>query len=145
VIVTANSISSEPVAVKVLSAQPGVFLIDGERPAIQHNTGFATVTDSSPLRPGEYGVAYLTGLGEVINRPPTGNAATTSNATTVMTVEATLDGQPAEVVFAGLAPGFVGLYQVNFRTPDNARNGSLDLVFRVEGQPSPVVRIPVAQ
>lgn len=145
VVVTANGVSSEPVQVTVLRAQPGVFLIDGVRPAIQHNTGFEPVTANSPLRPGEYGVAYLTGLGEVRNPPATGNAATTSNATTLGAVEATIDGQPAEVVFAGLAPRFVGLYQVNFRVPGNARGGSLGLVFRVAGRSSPVVQIPVTQ
>lgn len=145
VIVTADGVSSEPAAVDVLSAQPGVFLVDGERPAIQHNSGFEAVTESSPLRPGGYGVAYLTGLGEVRNRPPTGDAAAAADATMLRTVEATIDGQPAEVIFAGFAPGFVGLYQVNFRVPENARSGSLDLVFRVEGRSSPVVQIPVAQ
>jgi uncharacterized protein (TIGR03437 family) len=145
VVVTADGVSSEPVAVDVLSALPGVFLIDGELPAIQHNTDFEPVTESSPLRPGEYGVAYLTGLGEVRNLPPTGSAAATSDATTLRTVEAMLDGQAAEVVFAGLAPGFVGLYQVNFRIPEGAPDGLLDLVFRVEGRAGPAVRIPVAR
>jgi len=145
VIVTADGVSSEPVEVDVMRAQPGVFLIDGEQPAIQHNIGFGTVTATSPLRSGECGVAYLTGLGEVRNLPPTGDAAATSDATTLRMVEATLDGQPTEVVFAGLAPGFVGLYQVNFRVPENARDGLLELVFRIEGRTSPVVRIPVAQ
>jgi uncharacterized protein (TIGR03437 family) len=84
-------------------------------------------------------------LGEVRNPPPTGDAAAASDATTLNTAEATIDGQPAEVVFAGLAPGFVGLYQVNFLVPENARSGLLALVFRIEGRSSPVVLIPVAQ
>jgi uncharacterized protein (TIGR03437 family) len=145
VVVTADGVSSEPVEVDVLSAQPGVFLIDGEQPAIQHNSNFEPVTESSPLQPGEYGVAYLTGLGEVTNPPPAGSAAATATATTLNTVEATLDGLAAEVVFAGFAPGFVGLYQVNFRVPESAGDGLLDLVFRVEGRASPVVQIPVAR
>jgi uncharacterized protein (TIGR03437 family) len=145
VIVAAGGVSSQPVAAVVLKAQPGVFLIGAERPAIQHNTGFTPVTETSPLRPGEYGVAYLTGLGAVRSMPPTGDAAATAAATTLRTVEATIDGQAAEVAFAGLAPGFVGLYQVNFRVPENARSGSLDLIFRVEGRSSPIVRIPVAE
>ncbi len=145
VVVTADGVSSDPAAVGVLSVQPGVFLIDGERPAIQHNTGFAPVTEGSPLHPGEYAAAYLTGLGPVRNPPPTGNAAAGSDATTLGVVTATLDGQPVAIVFAGLAPGFVGLYQVNFLVPENARDGTLDLVFRADGLAGPVVQIPVAR
>ena len=33
-------------------------------------------------------------------------------------VRAKLGGKPAEVAFAGLAPGFVGLLQVNLLVPD---------------------------
>jgi adhesin/invasin len=36
------------------------------------------------------------------------------------TVRAKLGGKPAEVTFAGLAPGFVGLLQVNLLVPDIA-------------------------
>ena len=145
VVVTRDGTSSDQVSVAVSPAQPAVFLIAGEGPAIQHNIGFAPVTNAAPLRPGEFAVVYLTGLGEVKLFPPTGDAASSSLATVLEIVEVTLDGQPVEVVFAGLAPNFVGLYQVNFRVPLGARNGLLELVIRVQGRSSPIVRVRVEQ
>jgi uncharacterized protein (TIGR03437 family) len=43
-------------------------------------------------------------------------------------------GVAAEVIFAGLAPGFIGLGQVNVLLPDNATD--LTLVLETNGQKS---------
>ena len=43
---------------------------------------------------------------------------------TVATATVTIGGANAPVVFAGLAPGFVALYQVNVQVPSNAPVGS---------------------
>ena len=145
IVITRDGVSSDPVSVAVYPAQPAVFLIEEDQPAVLHNDDYSFVQANNPLRPGEFAAAYLTGLGAVADRPSTGRPANASNATVLATVQATLDGQPVDVVFAGLAPNFVGLYQVNFRVPLDARTGLLELVFRVQAQSSPVVRIPVGQ
>ena len=50
---------------------------------------------------------------------------------------ATLGGVPAQVPFAGLAPGFIGLGQVNIIIPDNAPKGdAVPLVLEINGQKS---------
>ena len=43
----------------------------------------------------------------------------------------TLDAELTAVadVFAGLTPGYVGLYQINFQVPATAPNGDLQLVL----------------
>ena len=47
-------------------------------------------------------------------------------------------------MFAGLAPGFVGLYQVNFEIPvDLPVAGVYLLIIQQEGIESPVVRVLV--
>ncbi|MEO8127308.1 MAG: hypothetical protein ABI822_09465, partial [Bryobacteraceae bacterium] len=51
-------------------------------------------------------VAYMTGLGPVDG---SGNIASG--------FQCRLDSTPAEVLYAGLAPGFTGFYQVNIRVP----------------------------
>jgi minor extracellular serine protease Vpr len=47
------------------------------------------------------------------------------------------------VQFAGLAPGFAGVYQVNFRVPANPPSGSQDVAISVGSATSPTVRAPV--
>jgi uncharacterized protein (TIGR03437 family) len=45
-------------------------------------------------------------------------------AETTHTVTVTIGSVPATVSFAGLAPGWVGLYQVNVQVPANAPVGN---------------------
>ena len=40
----------------------------------------------------------------------------------------TIGDKQAEIIFAGLTPGLVGLYQINLRVPDEAPSGLLELV-----------------
>ena len=50
----------------------------------------------------------------------------------------------ARVVFAGLAPGFVGLYQVNAKVPSSAPSGeNVPMAISIGGIDSPAVTIAV--
>jgi uncharacterized protein (TIGR03437 family) len=92
------------------------------------------------LRQGTVAVAYVTGLGTVKPPVPTGAAApfdTLSNVDAKVT--ATIDGIPADVAFAGLAPGFIGLGQVNVVIPGGATD--FMLVLEANGQKSKPVAI----
>jgi len=56
----------------------------------------------------------------------------------------TIGGVPATVSFAGLAPGFVGLYQVNVEVPEAAPSGSsVPVVLSIGGAASNTVTIAV--
>jgi hypothetical protein len=70
--------------------------------------------------------------------------ASPSSPLAEVTAQVTVDGQPAPVVFAGLTPGFVGLYQINFTVPTGARTGTLPLVVTQNGFAANVARLPVA-
>ena len=61
------------------------------------------------------------------NSPPTGAAALQSPLSIVMPITyptATVGGVAAFVSFAGLAPGFIGLYQVNVQVPQGVAAGN---------------------
>lgn len=84
------------------------------------------------LRRGDFLEVYSTGLGPVTQRD--GFLVTTNP------IEALINNQPAPVVFSGLAPGFIGLYQVNVRPgplPPAAR-----LRLRLSGRDSNEIPIP---
>lgn len=82
---------------------------------------------SRPVNPGEFVALYATGLGDVNVRPLLGSASPSNPPSTTLTKPTvTLAGEaldPSLVVFSGLAPGFVGLYQVNFQIPATAPSG----------------------
>jgi uncharacterized protein (TIGR03437 family) len=87
---------------------------------------------------------YATGLGEVENTPSTGAASAVAPLARVrQTVAVTVDGVPCEVLFAGLAPGLIGVYQVNIVAPGGLTAGPKDLVVTVGGQRSVAVRVVV--
>ena len=79
---------------------------------------------SRPAQKGEFVSLYCTGLGAVSHRPALG-APSPSNplATTAVTPTVTVGGVNASVSFSGLAPGYVGLYQVNIQVPATAPSG----------------------
>ncbi len=81
--------------------------------------------DSRPVKAGEFVSLYCTGLGDVSRRPATGSPASLVPplSETFVTPTVTVGNLPAPVSFSGLAPGFVGLYQVDIRIPDGAPVG----------------------
>jgi uncharacterized protein (TIGR03437 family) len=127
--------SSGPASIQVHteSGVSDVFMkqIDTAAPAIFGVTGpsdqrFAAIfrenntlsTLSNPLRPNEIAVAYLTGGGDVTPIAVAGHPASgTILSETSSTPTVDIGGVSAEIQYSGLTPGFVGLYQINFRLP----------------------------
>ena len=102
----------------VSPAAPAIFSVmgpDGTRYAAvfrAENNQFSTLTN--PLRPNETAVIYLTGLGNVTPAALPGvPASSTVLSQTLDTPIVEVGGVQATVHFAGLTPGFVGLYQIN--------------------------------
>jgi uncharacterized protein (TIGR03437 family) len=93
------------------------------------------------VAPGEPVIVYAIGLGPVENPPPDGVPAGYSPVSTA--VSATVGGEPAEVLWAGLAPGYVGLYQVNMRVPARARLGVQELRLTAGERNSAPAPLPI--
>ena len=111
-------------APRILSAGPGepdtfgVTMIKGD---------WSGVLNSPPV-PGDVVHMYMTGLGWPVHRETTGVAASTARANPIqldLTCRFLPQDKPAELLFAGLAPGMIGVYQTSFRIAADETAGPL--------------------
>ena len=129
-VVNNNGSYSSPVQVSV-TGPPGIFTLDGTRGAVQHGD-YSLVTTSKPAAKGEAIIIYATGLGAVQPDPGLGNPASASPLSrTAVTPTVTIGGKSAQVLFSGLAPGFVGLNQVNVVVPTDSPSGDVNVVISI--------------
>jgi uncharacterized protein (TIGR03437 family) len=137
---------SVPQAVTVAPAQPAIFTTNqtGSGQGAIVNAITNKVADASaPVHAGEFVTIYCNGLGPVNPQVDPG-AAATGPTPTVQEVTATIGGQKATVQYAGLAPGYPGLYQVNAMVPNGVTPGDqVPVTLTVAGQTSPPVTIAV--
>jgi len=142
------------IAVTVTPYAPGLYTTNaqgtGQAAAIIAGTSTTAAPSgalpgSRPAQKGEFVSLYCTGLGAVSHRPALG-APSPSNplATTGATPTVTVGGVNASVSFSGLAPGYVGLYQVNIQVPATAPSGdAVPVVLSIGGVTSNTVTIAV--
>jgi len=126
--------------------QAGIFAASDGTAAIVHGSDYSLVTASNPAHAGEVILVYATALGPVTPPVDAGVAAPLSPLSwTVTPVTAQIGGVNATVQFAGLAPGFAGLYQVNVLVPQ-VPPGTQPVVIAETAagiNASPPVQIPV--
>jgi glucosylceramidase len=103
--------------VTIAAAGPAIFTIDGTHAAAL-NQDYSVNSQGNPVKAGQAILLFGTGQGAV--SPPTVTGAAASGDTlswAVAKVTATVGGSPAGVLFAGMAPGFAGLWQINLTVP----------------------------
>ncbi len=104
------------------------------------------VTDSNPVHPGDNLTLYTTGLGAVTPLVANGLPGPSSPlAMAILPPIVTLGGQPAAVSYAGLAPGEVGVYQINLTVPGDAPQGLSVPLIVSQGSNSQTVNVRVVQ
>ncbi|MCX6616467.1 MAG: IPT/TIG domain-containing protein, partial [Acidobacteria bacterium] len=142
-VVTQGRITS-PCAYAVAPAQPGIFRAGANAAVLDGQSRL--VTPDNPARIGDVLQIFATGLGATDVAVQTG-APAPAFSTVRLPITATIGGVQATVVYQGLAPGFVGLYQVNVVVPEGATPGSaVPLVLRQNGlvsNPDSPITIPV--
>jgi uncharacterized protein (TIGR03437 family) len=141
--VVSGDTTGASLTVPVLAAQPGIFdySVGGNTFGAILHANFQLASTANPAKPGETVLIYCTGLGAVSSPPAdgaSGNGEVTVNLPTV-----TIGGAKAIVSFSGLAPGFVGLYQVNAEVPTNLKSGDQAVTVEVSGTSSNSVLLPV--
>jgi uncharacterized protein (TIGR03437 family) len=136
-----------PETITVGAARPAIFTINqaGSGQGAILNQDFSPNSATNAAERGSVVQIFATGLGATNPVVPSGQAAPGNPPALVIAgVEARIGGQPAAVQFAGLAPGFVGLYQVNVVVPPNAQPGSaVELSLFQNGVPSNTVTVAV--
>lgn len=142
VLVTVNGALTSPDTVTLTPAAPGMAAFSDGTLIAQHGDG-TLVSATSPAKSGEYLVAYLAGMGETNATPPSGAASPVSPlALPMVNPTLTINGAPYPIAFAGLTPGLVGLYQLNFQVPAGLPAGDITLVVSQNGQPSNQTVLP---
>ena len=138
IVVTVNNIPSTPVQTLIVASAPGIFTIP---PTGQGNAILVNVSDYSiaapsgsipglsahPIARGQSAFFYVTGLG--ITTPavadgsgtcPASNSLCNANAQPTVS----LGGVSAQISYAGQAPEFPGVMQINITVPQNAPTGN---------------------
>jgi len=126
VVVTRNGVASAPLPISIGPAAPGIFTFPGgvgQAVAYGNSDGViaAPITSGLPFtsRPAKIGdpqtlVILCTGLGPVNPPVKTGDKVTDGLLHQTTTApQVTVGGVAATVVFAGMTPQFVGVYQIN--------------------------------
>jgi len=145
VIVSANGALTTPQPIQLTTAVPAILQFTSGAVVAQHPDG-TLVSDTSPATPGEYVVIYLSGLGATDISVPSGSASPSNPPANVLdTPVLTLNGTEVPTVFAGLAPTFVGLYQINFQIPQAFVSGNYQLLITQSGTASNQTILSVQQ
>lgn len=113
---------------------PGIFTAngDGRGEVLLLDSRFELVQNPAP---GDRLIVYATGLGAVA--PVAG-----PGAPVVAPVSLFVGGRPAVVEYAGSAPGFPGVYQINFIVPDSPNGDRMQIV--AGGRSSNAASFPAA-
>ena len=112
--------------VEIVAVAPAIFALGPNRGAVVNQDGTLN-TPTTPLRRGQVMLIYATGLGSVTKQGQLSVA--------VEPVTALLGGQALQPAYAGLAPGFIGLYQINLAVPAATAPGT-DLPLKLRQGPA---------
>jgi uncharacterized protein (TIGR03437 family) len=115
---------SNPVAMDVAGTAPGVFVEAGSagQGAIV-NEDRTRNSDANPAARGSVVEIYATGEGQTEPAGEDGKLAEEPYPVPRLAVAVSIGGLPADIEFAGAAPGFAGLLQINARIPAGVAPG----------------------
>jgi uncharacterized protein (TIGR03437 family) len=146
--VVSAGLNGSTVTANIAATAPGIFSIDssGSGQGAVLNQDFSANNASNPAAQGSVIQIYCTGLGAVTGNLAAGSPGATSAPfnTTVATPTVTIGGVNAAVQFSAVAPGFVGLYQVNAQVPAGVSGGAVPLQVSSGGAASNTVTVAIA-
>jgi uncharacterized protein (TIGR03437 family) len=141
VVVTTPTGVSQPFNITLQRTAPAIYTKDstGSGPALAFGADFSPITtiDGSPI------VLYATGLGPV--SPDVKTNETTSLSTLSRVVEslsASVGLSAADIIFAGLAPGLQGIYQINLKPKAPFLGDNVSLTAGLYSAPALTLPVP---
>lgn len=143
-----NGALSLPVQVSVVPVTPAV-AANPDGSVIAQDTNFAAVDTASPAHPGEAIVIYLVGMGATnpavaSGQPSPGLQSGDTLAQAVVQPVVEVNNQTAQILFAGLTPGAIGLYQIDFGVPAGTAAGNATLTVSQGTVSANSTTLPVA-
>lgn len=137
----------ETITISATAPKLLTWTMDGKGGATATHPNYNLVIPTQPVRPNGWVTLWLIGLGAVNPSVQAGQAAASReplNRVAAGDLRVTIGGKTAPVAFAGLAPGFAGLYQINFQVPGDVPAGLQPLVVTIGGKSSQSgVNLPV--
>jgi uncharacterized protein (TIGR03437 family) len=141
-----TDLQSNLYTVQLANYAPAFFEISGIAASVDANTA-QIVSSTSRVNRGDLVELYVNGLGPVTNAnlvvsgEPSPGPPSLAQTTAIPTV--TIGGVNAPVIFSGLAPGIVGLYQVNITVPANVPTGLQPVILSIGGVASKASQLPI--
>jgi len=118
--VQVDSLRGPRIPLTVSDSSPALFQLDRRTALATHADG-ALITGIEPARGGDVVILYATGLGQTDPKMSNGEIARQSQpiekASELKVLLDGIAGDPKDILYAGVAPGFAGLYQINVRLP----------------------------
>jgi len=140
VVIIRDGLAGPNAQITLGSVAPAFFQLDASN-VVAARPDWSLITPANPAKPGDVAVLYATGLGRtsltstcVSDDPPK-----TADSLPPGTLGILLDGvavPPGQILYAGVAPGFSGLYQINVQLPSQV-NANPEVRMSVGGQMSP--------
>jgi uncharacterized protein (TIGR03437 family) len=134
VVVSVGGAMSNSEAVDIWTTSPTIL-------TVARANGSAAAAGNAPAA-GEVVTIYAIGLGAVTPDVPIGGTPPPNSvAATLVTPQLTLGSAPMNVLFSGLAPGFVGLYQINAQMPASLPQGATAQLTLTAGGPTALLQL----
>ena len=143
VVVRSRGTSSAAVNVTIQPAAPGIFT-DQNGIAAALNADGSVNSEDKPAAAGSVISVFFTGQGPVATSvddgasPPSGTIVSVTS-----TASATIGGTPAEIDFAGLAPLYPGVAQINVKVPMLA-SGVYPVIVTIGGKTSNAAQLVIS-
>lgn len=136
-----------PVTVTLVAQAPIVDAgSDGTVIAQNANQNYSLVSASNPAHPLDTLVVYLVGMGAtnpaVLSGQPAPGLPNLAQTTVQPVVK--INNQTATIVYAGLTPTYVGLYQIDFTVPSTVTAGTASLTISQGNATANATTLPIA-